>query len=761
MCVHQITLYRQDRQPWGFRLHGGADFGTPLLIQLVKADSLSEAAGLQAGDILLSVSGQDVQLCRHKEAQDAIVRAGNKVNITIQRSGGMQQQQQQTVNPGSGTPTKGLMGGMGKQSGPAGPGADKWGHLLEANTAGQADSAEEFTRQFMSQLTGESASNLPPPLLNGTVVNGGSNQHPANDVSYTTPQYERIVTPTKQVASGQPDKVKTTRAMGQYNSPQAMYSEDNIQEILDQQAEVLSNGVKGINFVSDDYEANVAPPSETLKLVQELDTRQEDEPGPELDPSCVPSHYKGLANKNVQSYSFKMLQRALEGGRAGQDGEEGLGGDITLQNVHNVQAPKISDKDVSRGGSRVKSASPAPNYAHTPNTNSLPREKKIVQKITVRRTESPAPPSPALSPAPAKPTNTQNIQPARPSSSQGGGFQWPPQRQPDNGPTASPIYINPNSRNASPAPRTVTSSPSLTSPPRSLQSPAPTASRTVPVTVKPAPQVSSNNQWSETLNANSAGAANNAADFTKNFLSQLGTSQQVVTNSNGGTNGHSNMLHNPGPDPVPEGQNLGGAGQNVCAPRRGRGVLQQQKPGMRTPMCGGCQAQIRGPFITAMGKTWCPSHFLCSMEQCRQSLQDVGFVEEKGQLYCEDCYGRFLAPDCQKCRKKIIGNCLKAMSTTFHPECFACAYCNKIFANSPFYLEDGLPYCEEDWNELFTTKCISCGFPIEAGDRWVEALNNNYHSQCFNCSLCKENMEGKSFYAKGGRIFCKNHAVRH
>lgn len=40
-----------------------------------------------------------------------------------------------------------------------------------------------------------------------------------------------------------------------------------------------------------------------------------------------------------------------------------------------------------------------------------------------------------------------------------------------------------------------------------------------------------------------------------------------------------------------------------------------------------------------------------------------------------------------------------------------------------------------DWNELFTTKCFACGFPIEAGDRWVEALNNNYHSQCFNCSV--------------------------
>lgn len=45
-----------------------------------------------------------------------------------------------------------------------------------------------------------------------------------------------------------------------------------------------------------------------------------------------------------------------------------------------------------------------------------------------------------------------------------------------------------------------------------------------------------------------------------------------------------------------------------------------------------------------------------------------------------------------------------------------------------------------DWNELFTTKCFSCGFPIEAGDRWVEALNNNYHSQCFSCTVSKQKL---------------------
>ena len=31
-------------------------------------------------------------------------------------------------------------------------------------------------------------------------------------------------------------------------------------------------------------------------------------------------------------------------------------------------------------------------------------------------------------------------------------------------------------------------------------------------------------------------------------------------------------------------------------PALGRGVLQQQQPGMRTPVCGGCQAPIRCLF---------------------------------------------------------------------------------------------------------------------------------------------------------------------
>ena len=40
-----------------------------------------------------------------------------------------------------------------------------------------------------------------------------------------------------------------------------------------------------------------------------------------------------------------------------------------------------------------------------------------------------------------------------------------------------------------------------------------------------------------------------------------------------------------------------------------------------------------------------------------------------------------------------------------------------------------------DWAVMFQTKCYGCQFPIEPGDRWVEALNQNWHSECFNCSV--------------------------
>ncbi|XP_047735649.1 PDZ and LIM domain protein Zasp isoform X15 [Hyalella azteca] len=212
-------------------------------------------------------------------------------------------------------------------------------------------------------------------------------------------------------------------------------------------------------------------------------------------------------------------------------------------------------------------------------------------------------------------------------------------------------------------------------------------------------------------------------------------------------------------NPAAFGAPSGGINVRAHIPKKDRRVAGLSY-GPEAPLCCVCRKVIRGPFVTALGKNWCPDHFHCATDSCRKPLIDVGFVEEQGNLYCEDCYEKFLAPTCGKCDKRIKGDCLNAVGKQFHPECFCCTYCGKVFGSGAFYLEDGLPYCETDWNDLFTTKCVGCGFPIEAGDRWVEALNNNYHSQCFKCSKCHKNLEGQSFFAKGGKPFCKAHAQR-
>lgn len=63
----------------------------------------------------------------------------------------------------------------------------------------------------------------------------------------------------------------------------------------------------------------------------------------------------------------------------------------------------------------------------------------------------------------------------------------------------------------------------------------------------------------------------------------------------------------------------------------------------------------RGPFVTAMGKSWCPDHFICANPRCGNKLMNMGFVEEGGFLYCEKDYELYFAPKCGKCDSSIVG----------------------------------------------------------------------------------------------------------
>lgn len=179
-----------------------------------------------------------------------------------------------------------------------------------------------------------------------------------------------------------------------------------------------------------------------------------------------------------------------------------------------------------------------------------------------------------------------------------------------------------------------------------------------------------------------------------------------------------------------------------------------------SPVCCHCSKAIQGAYISAGKSIWCKqcshTNFVCT--NCRRSLLEVGFIEEPGnQFFCQVCYQNLYAPTCSRCSGKVIGECLNALGKKWHPNCFVCGHCRQPFGNSSFYLEDNVPYCEPDWNKLFTTKCFSCSYPIGAGDKWIEALNRNYHSDCFRCTSCRATLEGTVFYCKNGKPYCRLH----
>ncbi|XP_074504380.1 PDZ and LIM domain protein 7 isoform X3 [Sebastes fasciatus] len=176
----------------------------------------------------------------------------------------------------------------------------------------------------------------------------------------------------------------------------------------------------------------------------------------------------------------------------------------------------------------------------------------------------------------------------------------------------------------------------------------------------------------------------------------------------------------------------------------------------RTPVCGACNKIIRGRYLVALGRSWHPEEFTCS--QCKVVLEEGGFFEERGSVYCTKCHDNRYAPNCSKCKKKITGEIMHALKMTYHVECFKCAACKTAIRNQAFYMEEGEPYCEKDYEKMFGTKCHGCDFKIDAGDRFLEALGYSWHDTCFVCALCQINLEGKTFYSKKDKPLCKGHA---
>ncbi|XP_065567849.1 PDZ and LIM domain protein Zasp-like isoform X46 [Artemia franciscana] len=836
MAQVPIKLSKFDNQPWGFRIQGGKDFSVPITVQKVNGGSLAERAGLNAGDTIVAINGIDALKLRHKEAQDAIVRAGNNFEMVVVRG-------------------------------------NIWKPVVTPLAEPKIQQNGEPTILTKTSL----AANQQAPRH----VGSAHNLQPA-------PFGKKVP-----ITNGHAAQTALPLAK-QYNSPAGLYSEESIAETLTAQAEVLAQGVLGVNFKKNERQYDPAQ-SEVLKMIQEADSapraHETDPPVPAMssrpvgvrpveppktkpkddDPINVPDLTKcGDCDKIIVGIFVKIKGKNLHvecfkcatcGTSLKNIGYYDIGGKLYCD-MHARQAAKhntpaeatdhdnsdqVPSNDLPRqqleklrpraqATAQLQAAAAQSREPKTPPIGGVRVFPGVLFEEGVREKGAPIPDSvPAQAPAPEPiPVSRQVASPIppvikaptfspippikqeRPFSGDyaafaprpvGTRFVWPPAKNPENDPiaTATPLYFPPGTRpesfvetadshsmetalqktsfesfsSSSLISKTVVEMSSQVAQSTSFMSSNQTLPSIKPVQApvvlepKPAPSVENTNPLARPTHVAFAPslAPKPVAAFVPATTTPVipATLPKPVVAPAAVFSSASNASVVPAPSftapympgPAPAAPVVGASGQTTSAPRRGKGVLSQKVgPGVRIPVCSACEKQIRGPFVTALGRNWCPEHFVCANESCKRHLQDTGFVEEKNELYCESCFENYLAPICDKCQKRVVGDCLKAIGKQFHPECFACAYCGRLFGNSRFYLEDGLPYCEADWNELFTTKCFGCGFPIEAGDRWVEAMNNNYHSQCFNCSVCKKNLEGQSFLAKGGKPMCKSHATR-
>ncbi|XP_044001901.1 PDZ and LIM domain protein Zasp isoform X3 [Aphidius gifuensis] len=73
-----LKIQRHPGQPWGFRIAGGVDLGTPIIV------TRSENEDLQKGDVIKKIDDYDGSDLRHVDAQDLLVNT-NSCKLVVDR----------------------------------------------------------------------------------------------------------------------------------------------------------------------------------------------------------------------------------------------------------------------------------------------------------------------------------------------------------------------------------------------------------------------------------------------------------------------------------------------------------------------------------------------------------------------------------------------------------------------------------------------------------------------------------------------------
>ncbi|XP_054942809.1 actin-binding LIM protein 3 isoform X3 [Physeter macrocephalus] len=184
--------------------------------------------------------------------------------------------------------------------------------------------------------------------------------------------------------------------------------------------------------------------------------------------------------------------------------------------------------------------------------------------------------------------------------------------------------------------------------------------------------------------------------------------------------------------------------------------------------CDSCRDFITGEVISALGRTYHPKCFVCSL--CRKPFPIGDKVTFSGkECLCQTCSQSMTSSKpikirgpshCAGCKEEIKhGQSLLALDKQWHVSCFKCQTCS-IILTGEYISKDGVPYCESDYHSQFGIKCETCDRYISG--RVLEAGGKHYHPSCARCVRCHQMFtEGEEMYLTGSEVWhpiCKQAA---
>uniref|UniRef100_A0A3Q1HZH8 LIM zinc-binding domain-containing protein n=1 Tax=Anabas testudineus TaxID=64144 RepID=A0A3Q1HZH8_ANATE len=173
--------------------------------------------------------------------------------------------------------------------------------------------------------------------------------------------------------------------------------------------------------------------------------------------------------------------------------------------------------------------------------------------------------------------------------------------------------------------------------------------------------------------------------------------------------------------------------------------------------CDSCDQYITGEVVSALGRTYHPHCFVCSVCRSPFPIGDrVTFCGKK--CVCQQCSHSL--KNCAGCCEEIKqGQSLLALERQWHVSCFKCQTCGCVLTGE-YISKDGIPYCETDYHTQFGIRCESCNGYISG--RVLEAGGKHYHPSCARCARCHMMfLEGEEMYLTGSEVWhpmCKEAA---